>query len=297
MKNKVLKGSFFVALGASSYGMLATFVKMAYREGYNTAEVALSQYSLGLAGLIILSLFRKRLPVQEAKPTDIKSIAKLIGAGSSIGLTSIFYYKAVQYIPVSIAIVLLMQAVWMGVILEMVLHKKGPGWRKISSVLIILAGTILATNMTQQPVGINWVGFVYGTLAALCYTVTMYTTNNIELRLPPLTRSLFMIMGSLLMIVLIFHTSINPAFPLGIFMRWGIVLSLFGTIIPPLLFTRGMPLTGMGLGVIIAALEIPVTVLMAWLVLKERVGFFQWMGVVLILAAVVLMNVEKEKKS
>ncbi|HMI03677.1 MAG TPA: hypothetical protein VK541_14435, partial [Pedobacter sp.] len=81
MKNNVLKGSIFIALGASSYGMLATFVKMAYQEGYTTAEVTLSQFSLGFAGLFILTLFRKRKPVPATKTAGIKSIFKLIVAG------------------------------------------------------------------------------------------------------------------------------------------------------------------------------------------------------------------------
>ena len=38
-KNQVLKGVFLVGLGATSYGMLATFVKMAYDEGYFTLVV------------------------------------------------------------------------------------------------------------------------------------------------------------------------------------------------------------------------------------------------------------------
>ena len=55
MKNNLFKGSIFVALGASSYGMLAAFVKMAYHEGFTTAEVTLSQYSMGFAGLFLLT--------------------------------------------------------------------------------------------------------------------------------------------------------------------------------------------------------------------------------------------------
>jgi hypothetical protein len=35
-------------------------------------------------------------------------------AGTSLGMTSVFYYLTVKYIPVSIGIVLLMQTVWMG---------------------------------------------------------------------------------------------------------------------------------------------------------------------------------------
>jgi drug/metabolite transporter (DMT)-like permease len=296
MKNNVIKGSIFIALGASSYGMLATFVKMAYHEGFSTAEVTLSQFSLGFAGLFILTLFRRWESVPETKTSGIKSIFKLIVAGTSMGLTSIFYYMAVQYIEVSVAIVLLMQTVWMGVILEMILHKKAPGLRKIASVFIILVGTILATSLLKQSVSINWAGFGWGMMAAVTYTATMYTSNNMELHFPPLKRSLFMILGGLIIISFIFHSSLNQAFSCAIFLRWGLVLSLFGTILPPLLFTRGMPLTGMGLGAIIASVEIPVSVLMAHLLLQEPVSLLQWVGVILILFAVVLMNIGKKGK-
>lgn len=297
MKNSILKGSLFIALGASSYGMLATFVKMAYHEGFSTAEVTLSQFSLGFVGLFILTLFRKNEPVQVTKTAGTKGIFKLVVAGTSMGLTSIFYYMSVQYIAVSVAIVLLMQAVWMGVILEMILHKKAPGLRKIASVFIILTGTIVATNLLKQSVSINWTGFGWGLMAAVSYTATMYTSNHVELHLPPLKRSLYMILGGLIVIAVVFHSALNQEFSYSIFMRWGLLLSLFGTILPPLLFTRGMPLTGMGLGAIIASVEIPVSILMAHVLLKEPVSFIQWVGVILILFAVVLMNVGKQGKS
>ncbi len=295
MKNNVLKGSLFVALGASSYGMLATFVKMAYHEGFTTAEVTLSQFGLGFIGLFILNLFRKNLPVPAKEPSGLKSVLKLTIAGTSMGLTSIFYYMSVQYIPVSVGIVLLMQTVWMGVILEMILHKKTPGLRKVLSVFIILAGTILATNLLKQSVTINWTGIGWGLMAAISYTASVYSSNRIELHLPPLKRSLYMILGGLIIIACIFHTSLNRDFSYDIFLRWGLILSLFGTILPPLLFTRGMPLTGMGVGAIIAAVEIPVSILMALLFLGESVSFLQWLGVALILFAVVLMNLKKTK--
>ncbi|WP_184544676.1 DMT family transporter [Mucilaginibacter sp. FT3.2] len=296
MKNNILKGSLFVALGASSYGMLATFVKMAYHDGFSTAEVTLSQFGLGFFGLFILNLFRKRQPAAVAKIPPFKGILKLTIAGTSMGLTSIFYYMAVRYIPVSVAIVLLMQTVWMGVILEMILHKKAPGSGKIWSVIIILAGTILATNLLKQSVTINWIGIGWGMMAALAYTASMYTSNHIELGSPPLKRSLYMILGGLIIIACVFYSSVIQGFSYQIFMRWGLILALFGTILPPLLFTRGMPLTGMGLGAIIAAVEIPVSVLMANLLLKEPVSFHQWVGIVLILFAVVLMNIKKREK-
>jgi hypothetical protein len=43
----------------------------------------------------------------------------------------------------------------------------------------------------------------------------------------------------------------------------GVVLALFEPIIPPLLMNAGFPLTGIGLGSIVSALELPVSVTMA----------------------------------
>lgn len=296
MKNNVLKGGILVALGACSYGMLATFVKMAYQEGFTTAEVTISQYCLGFLGLLMLTMFRKRASVSATQISGIKSIIKLTVAGTSMGLTSIFYYKSVQYVPVSVGIVLLMQTVWMGVIVEMVLLKKMPGMRKVISVLIILTGTVLATNLLSQSIDINWTGFGWGIAAATAYTATMYTSNNLELSFPPLRRSLYMILGGLIIISLIFHSSLNGDFSYRILLRWSLLLSIFGTILPPLLFTKGMPLTGMGMGAIIASLEIPVSVVVAYILLHESVSLLQWVGVTLILCSVVLMNISERRK-
>ena len=59
-QNNVLKGVILVGLGASFYGMLATFVKLAYKEGYTTAEVTTSQFVLGILGMLLLSLYQAK---------------------------------------------------------------------------------------------------------------------------------------------------------------------------------------------------------------------------------------------
>jgi len=290
MNGKVLKGSLFIALGACCYGLLGSFVKMAYRDGYTIAEVVLSQFGLGVAGLFVLTLFRNRKYTETRHKPGLKSKAKLIAAGTTLGLTSVFYYMSVRFVPVSVGIVLLMQAVWMGVVLEILLQKRLPGARKIVSALLVMAGTVLATRVLQQSAGINWIGLGWGMLAALSYTTTMYSSNHLELHCPPLTRSFYMITGGFIIIILIFHSTISPGFSYSIFWHWGLLVALFGTILPPLLFTRGMPAAGLGLGAIITALEIPVAVITASWLLNETVKLSQWAGIALILSAVVLMN-------
>lgn len=297
MNNSIIKGSLYVALGASSYGMLTTFVKMAYAEGYTAYEITFSQMLLGLIGIIILNFLFVKEKQNYVEDTKTKSILKLMAAGTSLGLTSIFYYLAVKYIPVSIGIVLLMQSVWMGVLFEGIMAKKKPGLNKIVAVVVILIGTVLATNILMDSIELDWRGVGWGLLAAVSYTVTIYTSNTLALHLHSFRRSLWMMLGGTIIIAIISAPFLLEQFNLEIFKKWGLLLALFGTILPPILFTSGMPKINVGLGAIISSVELPVAVLLAYLLLDEVVNIYQWLGILIILGSVILMNMPKLFKS
>lgn len=297
MNKSIIKGSLLVALGASSYGMLTTFVKMAYAEGFTSYEIIFSQMIVGMIGLVLINLlFVKGKSTSQFEPKS-KSILKLMAAGTSLGLTSTFYYFAVKYIPVSIGIVLLMQSVWMGVFLEGIINKKKPSVNKIIAVIVILAGTVLATNMLFSNIELDWRGIGWGMLAAISYTITIYTSNTVSLQLHSLRRSLWMLLGGTLVVTIIATPFLIEQFNLGIFKKWGLILALFGTILPPILFTAGMPKINVGLGAIISSVELPVAVIMAYFLINEVVNPYQWLGIGIILAAVVVMNLPKRKKN
>ena len=291
--NNILQGVFLVALGATSYGMLATFVKLAYMENYTTAEVLTSQFTLGLLGLILINFWQKTKNKDAVVKANNKDIRQLLIAGTSTGFTGIFYYMAVKLdIPVSICIVLLMQTVWMGVLLEMILTKTLPSKRKIISVIIVLIGTALATNLINADSNLNILGLGSGLLAAMSFTATMFTANSIALHISSAQRSLYMLIGGAMMVAIFASITQDRPFNFEIFVKWGIILSLFGTIIPPLLLTAGFPKTGIGLGSIVSSLELPVSVLMAYFILHESVVPLQWIGILLILTAIVIMNID-----
>lgn len=316
-KQNILKGVIFVGLGASFYGMLATFVKLAYNENYTTAEVTAAQFSLGILGLLILLFIQsktsKKLPASTTK-SDVK---KLLLAGTSLGGTSLFYYLCVQYIDVSIAIVLLMQSVWFSVVVESVLNKRMPNMRKVIATIIVLIGTVFATNAINVDVDLDFRGIFWGLMAATSYTITMFTANKIANHLSPVKKSLIMLSGgSVLILLFLFFAQIGPLhfeglrsiyltfsdtldgirpFDYSIFYTYGLILALFGTIIPPIFLNKGFPHTGLGLGSIVSSLELPVSVILAYVLLSETVVFIQWVGIALILFAIILMNLPQKK--
>ena len=300
--NSTLKGILFVALGASSYGMLASFVKMAYKQGFTTAEVTVSQYVFAIICLLAINFF-----IKNTQTATKKNIFKLILSGTSMGFTSVLYYLCVKYINASIAVVLLMQSVWIGVLIEAFVSKKVPSIAKLAAVGFVLLGTLLATNIFSDVITYDFKGFLFGFLAAVSFSITLYSTNSVAKDLNAYKRSLFMLFGGGI-IVLIFSllTQLLPTyfdmhligeefisiktFDTSILYTWGILLSVFGTVLPPILLNKGFPLTGVGLGSIVSAVELPVSVTFAFIFLQEQVLFSQWIGIVIILAAVLLIN-------
>jgi len=305
MEKNLTKGILFVALGATSYGMLATIVKLAYKEEFSTAEVTASQFVFGIIILLLINLFTSKKEDVKANSKDIRN---LMIAGTSMGLTSVLYYLCVKYINASIAVVMLMQSVWIGVLIEVLQTKKPPSLSKIIAVLFVLLGTALATNIINSEIELNTTGLIFGFLAACSFSMTLFTTNSVATHLKATKRSLFMLFGGGIVVALFgFFTQIGPNnfdfmksfvsdstqvrdFNFEIFYTWGIILSVFGTIIPPILLNKGFPNTGVGLGSIISSIELPVSVLFAFVLLKEQVLLIQWIGIAIILFAIVLMN-------
>lgn len=286
-----VKGILYIAIGASSYGMLATFVKLANLQGVHTSALAFSQYLFGFIILSIASfLFSKRKKKATAKTIQKSSYYKLVLFGSSMGFTSSLYYLSIQYIPVSVAVVLLMQSIWFGLLFELLTKPHLITKNKIFGAIAVVLGTLLAVNVFDVSGRLEWQGIALGLLAAISFTVTMVTTNSIGIELPTIVRSKYLVLGGLLATILFWNIQIIEFLNFKDFITWGAFLGIFGTILPPIFFNQGFPKIGVGLGSIVASTEIPVSVLSALILLNEKVVFLQWIGILIILVSVVYIN-------
>lgn len=155
----------------------------------------------------------------------------------------------------------------------------------------------MATNIIQTDTNLDWRGIVLGLLAAASFTTTMFTANSIATEISSAQRSLYMLLGGAVIVFIFALATQNTPFNFDIFYKWGILLALFGTVIPPMLMNAGFPLTGIGLGSIVSSLELPVSVMMAFFLLHEQVLLVQWMGILLIIFAIIIMNINWEKKA
>lgn len=319
MNRNKFTGGIFVFLGACSFGVLSTIVKNAYKEGYTLGQITGSQAFLGMVMLWILYFLYESLgkekntvsdnnfsretrriqkniqhqPGESYKPYRSTACWKVSFAGIFTGLVGVFYYQCVKLLPASIAIILLMQYLWISILIEAVVFKKKPHKMQLIAASIVLVGTLFAAGVFNQAVTLNIKGIGFGLLAAFCYAIFLIASGRVGNDLPLLKKGALMITGSCIVTWVIFP----PLFLFdGLFFdglyKWGLALALLGTVIPPLFFSFGMPRTGVSLGAILSAAELPVAVISSNFILGENVQALQWAGVLLILSAIVLTNIK-----
>lgn len=284
MDKQKLIGALLVLMGAISYGILATIVKYANSLGIHISVLTFFQFFVGVVLLVLINIFSK----QADKPRP-SSKFRLLAWGTSLGMTTTLYYLSIQYIPVSVGIILLMQSIWMSLILEAVLTRKTPSMKKSIGAILCIIGTLFATKIFNTHIQLDWRGILLGVGAGASYTISIYSSSTIEKQHPNYVRSLYLVAGGLVLITLFWNYQIidNISVPS---LYWGTLLALFGTVIPPLLFTLGIPKIGIGVGSIISGIEIPVSILSAYTILQERITVLQWLGVLLIFLSVVIVN-------
>jgi len=293
-----IKGLIAVFIGASSFGVLSTIVKGAYEKGYTLGNVTGIQVIFGMVILwaIYLLVYLTNRQKLNAYPRQTK-IWKLIISGFCTGAVSLMYYKCVQLVPASLAIVLLMQYIWIGQLIEYIIFGAKPTKKQFVSIIIILFATVFATGFLEKDIqSISLVGIGFGLLAATAYASFIIVNGRVGNDYPPIAKSAMMVTGSCILICTIFPPTAIILGQLPNFWFYGISLSFFGTVIPPLLFAYGIPKIGISLSSILSSAELPVAISMSYFILHESVSLLQWVGVILILATVVWLNIEKKNK-
>jgi len=291
-KKETLTGSLLVMAGASGYGLLSPIAKLAYRDGFSAAAVSVSQVLFGalLVGLVlIIQNFTGAKTTTFIKPS-LKQKFYLSCAGTFLGFTTVCIYKALILLPASIAIVLLFQFTWMGVVMDMILTKKLPSKAKLFSLLILLAGTLFASGAFEaNSAHLSLIGIMWALLSAVAYTLVIYVSGNTVTKAAPMTRTFYMAVGSMIVTILCFppQTLVFTVTNIDI-MKWGLLLGFVGVVLAPVLLNKGLPAVSLALGTIVSAIELPVVVIASVLILDEKVSFFQWLGVGGILFAIAL---------
>lgn len=279
MKNVSLA---LVFLGSISYGMPAPLMKLANVPGGQTGGVIFFVFVLSSLVLNVLSFIRKN----NQDKLGGKALLKIMFSGIPLALTTSFYFASLKYIPVSVAVVMLMQSVWISQLIDYVVFRKVISLRNVISIMLILTGTVLATKVTGNLQEVSLTGLILAFLGAVSYAATIQITGRIRTDISPLQKATILSSGACVISVILWYHSVRADYLIHQ-IYWGGLISIFAIIIPAVTFSAGMPKISPGLGAIITSLELPCAILFAWLLLGEAIDTSGFIGVTLILIAVV----------
>ncbi|MEG0283399.1 MAG: DMT family transporter [Erysipelotrichales bacterium] len=295
-----MKGSIYILLGGISYGLLSSFVKRAYAHGYLVNDVVGVQMLLGTFILWVLYLLLKKSDKKKGVTYEKfkqKDIILLLTCGSVTGLTGLLYYTSLSTIPASVAVILLFQFTWIGVVIEAVFFKKKPGKEKLLSLIPLIIGTIIASNVFSSEIVLDFKGVFFGILSAISYSVFIIVSGQIAPKSNPIAKSATMITGGLVLCAIIafptFYT--NFAHFIDIAKHSGFYLAMFGPVISTVMFAKGTPLVGGGMASLLGAIELPTVIVSSYLFLHEQITILQLIGVALILLAIAYPILVKEE--
>ncbi|MFD0958998.1 EamA family transporter [Paenibacillus chungangensis] len=298
----MLKPYAAVFIGAASYGVLSTFVVLAYDRGYSLGEVVGSQQMVGFLLTAMFAWYIRRRESAGAwrRNENIRSDERgltsltwtqrlvLMAAGMPTAITGLFYYQSLRYIPASLAILLLFQFTWIGVVVQAVRQRKRPSLPVLISLLILFTGTLLAAGLLEKGAGsFNMLGIALGFMAAVSYTLFLLLSGKAVPKAHPAYRGMWMMLGAMLLVFALFPPRF--LFDGGLWSDltlFALLLGVFGALLPPVLFAYGVPHIGEGMAAILGAAELPMAVLLSSLILREDVTPLQWGGVVIIVFGV-----------
>ncbi|MED4909501.1 DMT family transporter [Brevibacillus centrosporus] len=276
------KSVLLVLLGACSYGVLSLFMKLSFQAGFTPYEMSSSQLILGGLIMSIMALFFSKQRFQW------KYVLKLIPVSLMMASSSFFYHQAVSQMSASLAIVFFFQFTWIGVLLESVAQRKWPSPAKWVSIVMLGIGTVFASGLGESGwQTISLTGLACGLLSGATFAFVIFFSGRILADMNPYLRSAISISLASVMISIVYPPAflINGRLLEGL-LPFGLLVALFGSVIPIFCLSVGVPRIGNGLATILSAAELPAVVLLSSFVLRESVSLSQWGGVLMILAAI-----------
>ncbi|MCM3089249.1 EamA family transporter [Bhargavaea ginsengi] len=282
-----------IAVGSSCYGILSTNIKLAMNAGFTASEAVTAQYMTGFfLALILFAAINRRLP-------NLKGASALIPAGVFTAATGIVYGKSLIYLPASLAVVLLFQFTWIGMLIDCIARKRLPNRAEVFSLVLLFAGTVLAAGLIGTDLtGIPWQGWAWGMAAALTFSLFIFSNRKSVEGMDTLTRMLVTSFVAVIVISVFQSPEIlwNGSLPDGLWM-YGLLLGVFGIIAPVALFGMAVPHVGSGMSSILSSAELPVAVTVSVLLLHEPFSVLQLAGIIVILIGMIVPSLFERRRS
>lgn len=286
----------YVFLGAALWGVIGLFVDELSRAGFSSLQIV----TLRVVSASVMLILFVAVKNPDLLKIEIRDSFSFIGTGIfSIVFFNWCYFTAIEEVSLSIAVILLYTGPAFVVILSRIFFNEPMSARKIGALTITLLGCTLVIQVL--PIGadhISWYGMLVGLGSGFGYALYSIFGKHALKKYHPLTVITYTFVFASVVMLPTSGLTIS-AQDLQSTHVWMQILGLgfFPTALAYFLYTTGLSLVESGRASIAATVEPVVATLLGVLVFNEVLTLYQIVGILLILAAVILVQFKKNRQS
>ncbi|MDP3843416.1 MAG: DMT family transporter [Oxalobacteraceae bacterium] len=288
-KQDRVNGVLLIALSATGFGAMPVFTRYAYADGADLYGVLITRF--WVAGLALLAVAYMRKLAWPPLPLILRLAA--LGGFGYVGM-SYCYFSALNYMPASLAALLLyVYPTIVTLLAALFLHERITAV-KLAALLLCSLGTALTIgpNMHGAAAEISALGIGLALAAAMIYASYITVGTKISQRVDPIMTTLVVCLAAAAVFTLLalIRTAIGvpPQFPQTASGWIGVAgVTIFSTVIAVIAFFAGLKRLGASQSSMLSTLEPVVTIGLAAGLLSESLSDWQLLGGALTLTGVI----------
>lgn len=292
--NNNLAGPILVLLGGSMWGCMGLLVRLLEGLGMDSMEIAVLR--TGISFLVLgMSLF---LYNRNTFRIRIKDLWCFLGSGIlSLSVFCVSYFQAIRMTSLSVAAVLLYTAPAFVMLMSFFLFKERLDRIKIAALILAFAGCVFVTGMWADTPVVSPAGLGFGLLSGFGYALySIFSRFAMDRGYQTMTITLYTFLFATIGVI----PFTSPRHMAGVLAgagAWVLIkafcLILFVTVAPYLCYTAGLSRMEPGRASVIASIEPVVATVIGTLVYKEPLYWYSYVGILLVLFSIILINRKK----
>lgn len=287
-----IKGLIYLLLAVTLLALSSMMVKYLYMYGVPETSLTPIFVCAGAVGTGIYTLLKKR---DKLKLNWYKIKFLMIQGVIGTAMYTAFFYKSLVYIEATVAIMILYcNCIFVFIYKRFV---KGVKMSKsaIFSMMIVIVGLVFSTGVFDDIAQLNVHGLLYACCASLGYAVQ---NINLEEKLSDMDLSVVLfytqLIGAVCLLIVysptnVFDFHLTPS----LFLLITVSAMLLG-VLPMFLQYKGLIVVGAYKASIISTLELPITAVLAYLLISETISYTQFIGMTMIVFGSI--NIQRKQK-
>lgn len=282
-----------VLMGGFCWGFMGFFTRNLNALGINSEGAIFVRCSVASVCFGVLIVFRRPKDFL-IKPKDIWCF---LGSGLlSLLFFTFCYFNAINMMNLSAAAILLYIAPTIVMLLSAILFKEKITRRKLFAVILAFAGCAFVSGILGG-IRLSLIGFLFGIGSGIGYALyTIFSRFALEKGYSSVTINFYSCLLAAIgaFIILRPYSSIKLMFQSGESFSWCIATGMLSCFIPYLLYTYGLTGLENGKASVLASIEPVVASIVGIIIFHEKISVPLFVGIALVLSAVVLLCYEKE---